>query len=57
MNNMKMLYYDRIDGSPEIEINKPSASKECDICDYWYFLNKEITFNDMYVINNVYEPQ
>ena len=50
MNNMKMLYYDRIDGSPEIEINKPSASKECDICDYWYFLNKEITFQ-RYVCN------
>ena len=47
---MKILYYDRTDGSPEIDINKPSASNKCDICDYWYFLNKEITFQ-RYVCN------
>ena len=34
MNNIKMLYYDRINSSAEIDINKSSASKECDICDY-----------------------
>ena len=44
MNNIKMLYYDRIDGSAGIDINKPSASKEHDVCDYWYFLNKRINF-------------
>ena len=27
-----MLYYDRIDVSEGIDINKTSASKECDIC-------------------------
>ena len=27
----------RIDISEEIDVNKTSASKECDICDYWYF--------------------
>ena len=32
MNNMKMLYYDRIDVSEEIDLNKTSASKEFDIC-------------------------
>ena len=26
-----------IDISEEIDVNKTSASKECDICDYWYF--------------------
>ena len=31
MNNMKMLCYDRIDVSKGININKTSASKECDI--------------------------
>ena len=36
---MKMLYYDRIDVSEGIDVNKTSASKECDICHYWYFLN------------------
>ena len=39
MNNIKMLYYDRIDISEEIDINKTSALKECDICQNWYFLN------------------
>ena len=34
-----MLYYDRIDVLEGIDINETSASKECDICDYWCFLN------------------
>ena len=34
-----MLYFDRIDVSEEIDVNKTSASKECDICHYWYLLN------------------
>ena len=34
-----MLYFDRIDVSEGIDVNKISASKECDICHYWYFLN------------------
>ena len=32
-----MLYFDRIDVSEGIDINKTNASKECDICHYWYF--------------------
>ena len=27
-----MLYFDRIDVSEGIDVNKASASKECDIC-------------------------
>ena len=34
-----MLQYDRTDISVGININKTSASKECDVCHYWYFLN------------------
>ena len=34
-----MLCYGRIDVSEEIDVNKTSTSKECDICHYWYFLN------------------
>ena len=34
-----MLYYDRIDVSEGTDVNKTSASKECDVCHYWYFLN------------------
>ena len=37
-----MLGYDRIDISEGADINKSSASKECDICHYWYF--KDIGF-------------
>ena len=32
-----MLYYDRIDVSEEIDINKTSTLKECDICLCRYF--------------------
>ena len=39
-----MLYLDRIDVSEGIDVNKTSASKKCDICHYWYFLNYSFTF-------------
>ena len=39
-----MLYYDRIDVSEGIDVNKTSTSKECDICHYWYFLNYSFKF-------------
>ena len=29
-----MLYYDRIEVSKGVDVNKTSASKECDICHY-----------------------
>ena len=35
-----MLEYNRIDISERTDINKTSGSKECDICHYWYFLDK-----------------
>ena len=39
-----MLYYDRIEVSERIDVNKTRASKEYDICHYWYFLNYNFTF-------------
>ena len=39
-----MLYYDRIDVSEGIDVNKTSASKECDIFHYWNFLNYSFKF-------------
>ena len=39
-----MIYYDKIDISEGIDVNKTSESKECDICHYWYFLNKVFKF-------------
>ena len=39
-----MSYYDQIDASERIDINKITESKECDICYCWYFLNKGFKF-------------
>ena len=39
-----MLYYDRIDVSDGIDVSKRGALKECDICHYWYFLDKKFKF-------------
>ena len=39
-----MLEYDRTDISEGIDINKTNASKECDICHYWYFLDKNFNY-------------
>ena len=33
-----MLYFDRVEVSEGIGVNKASALKECDICHYWNFL-------------------
>ena len=45
-----MLEYDRIDISEGININKTSASKECDMCHYWYFLNKGFSMNHIFAM-------
>ena len=37
-----MIYYDRIDVSEGINVNKTSVSKECDVCHY--FLNYSFQF-------------
>ena len=37
-----MLRYEKIDVSERIEYNKTSASKECELCGYWFF--KDIGF-------------
>ena len=44
IKNIKMLYYDRIDVLEGIDANKTSASKECDVYNYWYFLNYSFKF-------------
>ena len=33
------------------DVIETSTSKECDICHYWYFLDKFLTFNEMYVMS------
>ena len=39
-----MLYSDKTDVSKGIDVNKTSKTKECNICHYWYFLNKGFKF-------------
>ena len=40
-----MLEYDRIDISEGIDINKSNnESKKCGICHYWYFLDKNFSY-------------
>ena len=40
-----MLKYNRIDISEKIDINKSNdKSKECDICHYWNFLDKNFSY-------------
>ena len=39
-----MLYFCRGDVSESINVKKTSILKECIICHYWYFLDKEIKF-------------
>ena len=50
---IKVLYYDRIDVSKGISVNKTSASKDCDIYQYWHFLNYSFKFqpNDLLMMS------
>ena len=49
-----MLEYDSIDISEEIYVNKTSASKEWDICHYWYF--KDVGFKyEPYLCNGCHD--
>ena len=49
-----MLEYDRIDISEGIDTNKTSASKECNICHYWYFLDKNLNY-EPYLCNGCHD--
>ena len=39
-----MLEYERIDISDGIDIDKTDKSKECMLCHYWYFLDKNFSY-------------
>ena len=54
MNNIKILYFDRIDVSEGNDVNKTNASKDRDICHYWYFLNKTFKFR-AYICNRCHD--
>ena len=50
----KVPYYDRSEVYEGIDVNKASASKECVICYYRYFLHKGIRFQPI-VCNNYHD--
>ena len=39
-----MFEYDKIDISKGIDDNKTNLSKECMLCHYWYFLDKNFSY-------------
>ena len=45
-----MLEYDRIYISEAIDMDKTNKSIECDICHYWYFLDKSFNY-EKYLCN------
>ena len=49
-----MLEYEKTYISEKIDVNKTNASKECDICHYWYF--KDIGFKyEPYICNGCHD--
>ena len=42
-----MLEYDRIDISEGMDIGKANKSRECDICRYWYLLDKKFNYEKL----------
>ena len=49
-----MLEYDRIDISEGIDIGKTNKLRECDICHYWYFLDKNFNY-EKYLCNGCHD--
>ena len=49
-----MLKYDRIDISEGIDVGKTDRSKECMLCHYWYFLNKNFKYGP-YLCDGCYD--
>ena len=55
-----MLQYEKISISEGIDTNKTSASKECELCHYWYFKDVGFKFeshvrNKCHVLITAYE--
>ena len=49
-----MLQYEKIDASEGIDVNKTSASKECELCHYWFF--KDVGFKfEKHVCNRCHD--
>ena len=42
---MKMLKYDKIDITDCFDFDKTNKSRECMFCHYWYYLNKNFSYD------------
>ena len=49
-----MLEYDRMNISQGIDVSKTSTSIECEICHYWYFLDKSFKY-EPYLCNGCHD--
>ena len=45
--NYKMFIYKRVDISEGIDFDKTDKSKECTICHYWVFKDKNFNFENL----------
>ena len=41
-----MLQYKKIDASEGVDVNKTSASKECELCSHWFFEDAGFKFEE-----------
>ena len=41
-----MLQYEKTDALEGVDVNKTSASKECDLCHYWFFKDVGFKFEE-----------
>ena len=48
-----MLQYEQIDISEGIDVDKTNKSKECMLCHYWYFLDKNFSYG-LYLCDGCY---
>ena len=50
-----MLQYEKIDVSEGINVNKTSASKECELCHYWFLKDVGFKFEEhIYLLTMAY---
>ena len=49
-----MLQYQEIDASEGIDVNNTSASEECELCHYWFFMDAGFKF-EKHVCNGCHD--
>ena len=46
-----MPQYEKIDALEGIDLNKTSASKECELCHYWFLKMLDLNLKSMFVMD------